>query len=169
MKKKLSSGMSVGTSSVLVTFVLLCLVTFAALSFLSANSDYKLSKQTANRMTDFYSANRMAEIYMANIEALISKSRMEAADERSYMQMVSSLFDDNDSITVDTSTSPATISYSIEVNETQELNVVLHVNYPTIDDPALIHIAKWQTQSTYHWEEPTTVLDNSESEGFLFE
>ncbi|MCR5405898.1 MAG: hypothetical protein K6E88_03850, partial [Lachnospiraceae bacterium] len=74
MNKKFKGGVNVGTSSVLVSFVLLCMVSFAALTYLSAHSDYNLSKQTAQRTTEYYEANRMAELYMANIEGLLSKN-----------------------------------------------------------------------------------------------
>ena len=139
MKKKFSSGFNIGSSSILVTFVLLCLVTFAALSFLSANSDYRLSRQTAERTTAFYEANQMAEIYMANIEALLAKQNSAAADEVSYMAALPALFSDNDHIAVDASSSPVTLSYSIAVNKTQDLHVCLSVHYPDEQDPGLFH------------------------------
>lgn len=153
MKKKLSSGLNVGSSSILVTFVLLCLVTFAALSFLSANSDYRLSRQTANRTSDFYEANQMAEIYMANIEALLAKQYAVHADEASYLQAIPGIFADNDRIVVDTSASPVTLHYSIVVNKTQDLQVCLSVHYPDAGDSALFHIKKWQTVANETWQE----------------
>lgn len=153
MKKKLSSGLNVGSSSILVTFVLLCLVTFAALSFLSANSDYRLSRQTANRTSDFYEANQMAEIYMANIEALLAKQYSIHSDEASYLQAIPGIFADNDRILVDTSVSPITLNYSIVVNKAQDLQVSLSVHYPNAEDSALFHIIKWQTVSNELWQD----------------
>ena len=52
--KKHSGGINIGTSSILVTFVLLALVTFAALSYMSARSDYVLSKEHADRTASVY-------------------------------------------------------------------------------------------------------------------
>ncbi|MFT3984945.1 MAG: hypothetical protein QM697_13640 [Lachnospiraceae bacterium] len=153
MKKKLSSGLNVGSSSILVTFVLLCLVTFAALSFLSANSDYRLSRQAADRTTDFYEANQMAEIYMANIEALLAKQYAICEDENRYLKAIPDIFADNDRIIVDISSTPITLQYSIVVNKTQDLQVCLSIHYPDTKDPALFHIQKWQTVANETWQE----------------
>ena len=54
MDKKKHFSMNVGISWILVIFILLCLVTFGVLSMVSANSDYQMSKKTADRVTAFY-------------------------------------------------------------------------------------------------------------------
>ena len=149
MKKKFASGMNIGTSSILVTFVLLCLVTFAALSFVSANSDYTLSKQAAERTTRYYEANKMAEIYLANIEAQLSKSRSYCSDEDSYMQNIRHLFADNDTITVSTKEGHTSISYAVAINENQNLMVTLYAHYPGKDgDFSVFHIHRWASSAT---------------------
>lgn len=152
MNKKATGGINVGTSSILVTFVLLCLVTFAALSFLSANSDYRLSKQTAQRTTDYYEANRVAELYMANIEGLLSKCRQRTDSKAGYFEEVPKLFSDNESITVNEGSDPVTISYDVPVNDTQNLHVCLAVSYPEQNDDALFHIVSWRTQNLDIWD-----------------
>ncbi len=161
MNKKATGGINVGTSSILVTFVLLCLVTFAALSFLSANSDYRLSLQTAKRTTEYYDANRVAELYMANIEGLLSKCSQRCGTEAEYMKEIPSLFSDNDTITVNTDMAPVTLSYDVPVNDTQNLHVCLAVSYPKKGDGALFHIVSWNTQNADIWEgaEEAPLLD----------
>ncbi len=168
MKKKLSSGLNVGSSSILVTFVLLCLVTFAALSFLSADSDYRLSRQTADRTTDFYEANQIAEIYMANIEALLAKQYSVHADESAYYQAIPSIFSDNDHIFVNTSSSPVTLHYSIAINKTQDLQVCLSVHYPNVEDSALFHIQEWRSAVNDTWQE-NTAFPEEETGLMIFE
>ena len=51
MNKKRPMAFNIGTSSILIVFVLLCLATFAALSLVSANADYRLSTALAERTT----------------------------------------------------------------------------------------------------------------------
>ena len=48
-KSGLSFSSGIGSSSLLVIFVILCLVSFATLSIVSANADYKLSKKVLDR------------------------------------------------------------------------------------------------------------------------
>ena len=59
--KKTFSGISfsngIGSSSLLVTFIILCLVSFATLSIVSANADYKLSGKVLERTTAYYEAS----------------------------------------------------------------------------------------------------------------
>lgn len=45
MEKSRKPILGVGTSSILLIFVLLCMITFAVLSLVSARSDYRLSQK----------------------------------------------------------------------------------------------------------------------------
>ena len=168
MNKKMAGGINVGTSSILVTFVLLCLVTFASLSYLSANSDYRLSLQTARRTTEYYEANRLAELYMANIEGQLSKCEARVKNASEYRQEIPKLFADNDSITVNTKTDPVTLSYDVPVNDTQTLHVCLAAAYPDKNDDALFHIVSWHTQNANIWEGAEEGLSTLEEDGIGF-
>lgn len=150
MSKKSRGGVNVGTSSVLVSFVLLCMVSFAALTYLSAHSDYNLSQQTAQRTTEYYEANRMAELYMANIEGLLSKSLKSCHNAGDYYSSIPALFADNDSILVseeENRLNPVTISYTVPINETLMLNVTLKAHYPDDDDHSIFKIESWNTSA----------------------
>lgn len=68
-RKKKKTGIQVGTSLILVAFVLLCLVAFAALSYAQADADYNKSKQAAERTTDYYKAVTQAEAKIAEVQA----------------------------------------------------------------------------------------------------
>ena len=47
MNKKKKGFIHIGFSSILMVFTMLCLVTFATLSLITANSDYRLSLKVA--------------------------------------------------------------------------------------------------------------------------
>ncbi len=151
MRKKFHGGVNVGTSSVLVSFVLLCMVCFAALTYLSAHSDYNLSKQTAQRTTEYYEANRLAELYLANIEGLLSKQLKECNNQGDYYSSIPSLFADNDSVMVSEEESrdnPVTLSYIVPINESLHLCVTLKTHYPDEEDHSLFSIESWNTENT---------------------
>jgi len=151
-EKKHSGGINIGTSSILVTFVLLALVTFAALSYISARSDYVLSKEAADRTASYYDANRMAEIYLANIEALLSKHLDSCASEKEYYDGIDELFSDNEKIEVsDDGNGIRKLSYSIAVTNGQNLNVVLSTHYPDVSDDSLFKVDKWTTNVNREW------------------
>ena len=150
MPKKFKGGVNVGTSSVLVSFVLLCMVSFAALTYLSAHSDYNLSLQTAERTTQYYEANRMAELYMANIEGLLSKTAKDCSNAGDYYSSIPGLFDDNDQIIVseeENRDNPVTLSYTVPMNESLQLNVTLKAHYPDDEDHSVFTIESWNTSA----------------------
>ena len=150
MTRKFKGGVNVGTSSVLVSFVLLCMVSFAALTYLSAHSDYNLSLQTAQRTTEYYEANRVAELYLANIEGLLSKHAKQCRNAGDYYSTLSKLFSDNDSILIseeEIRDNPVTISYTVPMNESLQLNVTLKAHYPDDDDPSVFTIESWNTSA----------------------
>lgn len=62
MKEK-KAGVNTGISLMLVIFVVMCIVTFAVLSYSSAMSDYNLSMKAVERTKLYYQAcNRSEEI-----------------------------------------------------------------------------------------------------------
>lgn len=67
-KSNLNTGISVGSSSILVVFVVLCLTTFATLSLASANADYKLTRRTADEAAAYYAADAKAEDILMQID-----------------------------------------------------------------------------------------------------
>ncbi|MCR5687409.1 MAG: hypothetical protein K6G58_05250 [Lachnospiraceae bacterium] len=164
MDKKHSGGINIGTSSILVTFVLLALVTFAALSYMSARSDYVLSKEAADRTASYYDANRMAEIYLANIEALLSKHASSCSDRKEFLDGIEKVFADNEKIEVaEEEGGEKSLSYSIAVTSGQNLNVKLLVHYPDISDDSLFKVDRWKTEVNRQWLESVKEGEEGES------
>lgn len=54
MNKQKKGFIHIGFSSILMVFTMLCLVTFATLSLITANSDYRLSLKVAEKTTAYY-------------------------------------------------------------------------------------------------------------------
>ena len=72
MNKRGKASFSVGASSILAIFVLLCLITFSALSVVSANADYKLTTKAANTVQNYWTANNHAQQVLADIDEMLS-------------------------------------------------------------------------------------------------
>lgn len=164
-KKQFSAGMNVGSSSILVTFVLLCLVTFAALSFVSANADHELAVQTGERVRSYYSTKSLAEVNLANIDSLLSK-HAKANDEDTYFDTIEELFSDNSNYTIIRESGNTYIHYEVPVTKNQDLSVTLKVVYPSHPTADAFVITEWENVSTYVPEEPATIEE--EKGGLLF-
>ena len=69
MRSKPSTGINVGGSSILVVFVLLCLTTFATLAMVSASANYRLAQRVVASTDAFYEADSRAEVIFAELSA----------------------------------------------------------------------------------------------------
>lgn len=150
-QKRIMPGMSVGSSSILVTFVLLCLVTFAALSFVSAKADKKLSTQTANRIKAYYEATSTAEFQLANIDAQLSSFAKKNSEE-DYFTNLESLFSDNEMYEIirdEENPENVLIHYEIDSLDNQKLCVSLKVLYPNDDNDELFKVTQWEILTVY--------------------
>ncbi|MCR5106833.1 MAG: hypothetical protein K6B28_01580 [Lachnospiraceae bacterium] len=160
--KKITGGMNVGTSSVLSAFVILCLVTFAALSFLSANTDHNLSKQAAAKTKEYYKACTDADIVLVQIYNELNETAAESTDREEYYKAVSSKYKNNSSKSFYTLTEDegmTKLGFTLPINEQQNLQILLDINYPDSGDYSVFHIDSYKTVMNPEWH------DDSEAEG----
>ena len=61
-KRKQSYPINIGTSTLLVVFLILCMFTFAAISLTTARKEYKDAKNSAERNKEYYTAANYAEM-----------------------------------------------------------------------------------------------------------
>lgn len=117
MNRKKTYGISIGSSSILIIIVILCLVSFAGLSVVSANADYKLSKKLADRTTAYYRASSLANEWLAEINHKFSDIYMESSNADSFYQTIKE-------------SCPDSLHFSCAVSDTQVLSVSIDPVYP---------------------------------------
>lgn len=148
MHKKPRMAFNVGTSSILVVFVLLCLATFAVLSLVSANGDYKLSTQLRDRTTAYYQACSQAELRLADIDSTLEQCFEESASEADYFLLASSRLDIE---------SDRTMSWTENISDNQQLKIELAVTYPSDIHPCYYDIHCWIVEQTDYTETDNTL------------
>lgn len=124
-------GMNVGTSSILLIFVTLCLVSFATLSLVSANADRKLSTKVADRTVAYYNACNKAEQSIANIDATLKQVYSQVGNKDEYFAQVG-----------------YSKTYAIPISELQTLNVHLSILYPENSAGPFYEINTWKIITT---------------------
>ena len=72
--KQQSTFINIGSSSLLMVFLVLCLTTFAILSLSSAQSDYSFSKKFAEHKTEYYEASSKAEMILGEIDQILAET-----------------------------------------------------------------------------------------------
>lgn len=86
IKKHTYPPLFIGSSFMLVIFIVLCMVIFAFLSFSSAQRDYEYSLKNAERTTKYYQANNLAEQKLAE---LVTNTKPTVAEIHSYVVPIS--------------------------------------------------------------------------------
>lgn len=144
MNKK-SFGISVGSSSILMIFVILCLVSFASLSIVSANADHHLSEKIATRTTAYYEACNKAEQSLASIhDTLVEKITSGLSEEEFYEEV------------------GHTMSFAIPISDLQSLQVEIEFQYPLVPDDFCYKITTWKTitTGTLEYDESLNVIQD---------
>ena len=145
--------MKTGSFTIIHSFVMLCIVTFCALALLSANADYRLSKNVADQTSACYEATEAATRTLSEIDLLLSQVYAEHPEESSYYDEALSALKQfqkkNPHIQI--SNNPykkgITVTYKQNFLESESLCVSLDVCYPLSSDGVFYHLTKWNTSS----------------------
>ena len=127
----ISFGTGVGSSSILVIFVILCLVSFATLSIVSANADYKLSSKVLNRSTAYYEASNQAEQSLAELDKTLQFVYKSSSSEDEYFDTVGE-----------------NKCFAIPISDLQTLEITIQIKYPQSDEDTYYEITSWQVVVT---------------------
>lgn len=164
-QKRPVGGVNVGTSSILIIFILLCLVTFATLSVVSARADYILSEKSAATVTAYYTACNQAETCLAGIDGALQKVweeergkvynlpkdadpavlgpiYQEALMRAAYPAGVTAALAENGGVT---------LAFSIPAGENQQLDVTLLASRPQ-EGGAFYTVTGWKLTVSADWQ-----------------
>lgn len=95
MKRETRGHLHIGTPSIILVFLTLCLVSFSVLSLVNANADFRLSKKLADRTSGYYEAVNRAESFLAETDAALRDvylSHSGEAGEEAYMEEAHRLY-----------------------------------------------------------------------------
>lgn len=132
MKKQTEFSLNIGLPTILLIFVVLCLISFGILSLVSANADWKLSQRLISRSTAYYQACNEAESFLAELDRSLYSLYMQSADSLVYQNATNSL---------------STV-YIFPVSDLQELEIRLSYQTPTKHNPTFYNIESWKLIST---------------------
>ena len=120
-------GMNIGSASILLIFVILCLVSFATLSIVSANADSRLSEKVLERTSAYYKACNEAERNLAGVDKTLQEIYQTSENEAAYFATVGH-----------------NKSYVIPVSDLQTLQVTIEILYPLHEEDTFYRITSWQ-------------------------
>lgn len=134
---------NVGSSSILLIFVILCLISFATLSIVSANADAKLSNRVAERTSAYYTACNQVQADIASMDDTLAAVYADCLDEEDYYLAVGHKK-----------------SYTIPMSDLQTLSVTLDILYPANSGDPYYRITSWRviSDSSSMEEEEESIL-----------
>lgn len=155
MKKEHSPGFGAGLSSLLLIFVILCLVTFAALSLTSANADYRLSQKMKAHTEAYYKASNEAADILARIDLTLESAYRNSPSKEAYFTSVAGTdfkAETGWDIGADGDASSVRLSYTVGLEGGREqLNIALDVLYPEAEGAYFYRTVCWKLESTEEW------------------
>ena len=156
-QKKEQRGFSTfGFSTILLTFVMIAVVIFSALSLVTAYSDYKLSTKVAENTKGYYNAETRANEKLATLDQMLAECYFSSLDEDTYYSKLSA--DLADIGVLDTTN--YTLSFQEPMGERQYFQVTLQLKYPSNEEDTFYEIIEWRTISiaeTFE-EEPLNLI-----------
>lgn len=136
MNQKKYPMVNIGTASILTVFVILAMVTFAVLTYMSARKDSRYTEQAVEAATQYQNAVNQAYEKIAKIDADL----LESYEAGNFEEMLKQDY-----------------TFSIPSSDTTELHVTLVPCLPSENNGILYQITSFQEVNTEHWENDSTL------------
>lgn len=163
------SVISTGTTSIVLIFVMLCMLTFSVLSLVSAQANLRLSERSAARTTSYYEAENAAnDILLALIAVLEETPLPDLAPgtpnpvplrpqaRAAWLEAVRAAVAAQPAlagVTIDTAAGTAV--WQVPLGEAQQLAVRLALYEEPRENGRQYSILTWQAVSDYDWQQGT--------------
>lgn len=151
---------NIGSVTLMMIFIVLCMVSFAALSLSTAASDYQASQRSAKHVKEYYQASNQTEETLVSVDEVLSDAYQHTTDASSYFSRIRSDYADNSDFTLTEDNGKLVISYQTSLNNKQALTTSLQVQYPSKDaseNDSFYKIISWQVVSTTEWNGDNSV------------
>ena len=157
MNRKQFPMINIGSVSLLMIFIVLCMVTLSALSLSSAAADQNSAERLAAHNTEYYEASAQAEAKLMELKSALSGIQEQSADFTDYEDQVRTACENgtlSDGVSLTESDRCLILQFKESVNKQQSLSVKLELMDPFADseaEPCFWKVLSWQEISTADW------------------
>ena len=155
-KEKGYSGFQIGTSFLLVIFVIICLVLLGVLSLSGALRDRGYSDRMAEKTKRYYAAVSSAQHRLGEIDEMLTGLKEDFEEYGMYLEEVGAIASKRDDIVCVREGERLLLSYREPITDSQSLAVEVEVLDPERGE-GNYRIVKWQEISENIWEEEGTL------------
>lgn len=167
MKKNNIPFITVGSTSLLITFLILCLVIFSVLSLSSAVAGQKLENKSAKRTEEYYNASNQANDVLARVDQCLVEAYEKTKTKTAYYKEVKTSLGSVSGIDFSKNDDEALISWTTTINDSQVLFIQLTLPYPVHPGEHFYNITQWKVVNTEDWtpDQSQHVFQNDKKEG----
>ena len=133
-------GMGVGYVSVMLIFAIICLTIFAVLSFKAAISTDSFNDRSGEFMRQYYAADTSAKKTLSQLNDFAFDAKASGFFEDTFTENAQNI----EGVSVRPTAKGLLVSYSVEINENQELLVNVVFN-----ESGKYSIEQWKSQNIY--------------------
>lgn len=162
MKEKRTFS-SFGFPTILITFVMICILTFSVLTLITANSDWKLTQKVAEKTTAYYETENNLLSHIELVDNELYNLYMETQNSGTFLSDANTIITNTScdssfehSYQMEEHEDYLTVKYSFPMTETQTLEAEIKISYPSNSTQSFIEIMSWKTRS-----ETSTIDGNS--------
>jgi len=155
MKKKNLPVTNVGAVSLMMIFIILCMITLAALSLSSSSRNAHLSRKMTDHLAEYYTASNEAEALLAHADDIFAEAFCKTNSTEEYYGLIRKELPSGSVETIQNGDS-LTIGFQVKINDAQSLSVLVDVfslqQIKEMDTDSYYKILSWQTVSSKPWE-----------------
>jgi len=178
LKNKFSLNVGTGAPSLLTIFLVLSLISFSVLSYMTSRADFRFAENLDTHTIAFYTASNESERKISEIrktlrdlyedtsmgytlynelsngdEASVEDNFHGTAEEANHLssQEESFMVQVREVLSEYTINEDNLLTFTTTINESQDLVVSLQLLYPTSDKGDFFHITQWQVVQTGEW------------------
>ena len=163
MKNKFSLSVGIGAPLLLCIFLVLSLISFSLLSFMTARANLRFVENYREHTVNFYTANNTAELQKARFQQVLEHFVWLQDVPEDYLPLALEELEQfsqenpGDSI-LNLSFTDAGLSFATPINDHQELQVALTLLVPRNQAGPFWQVDRWQVVQVGEWV-PDDALD----------
>lgn len=145
---------STGTTSIVLIFVMLCMLTFSVLSLTSAQANLRLSRLSAERTTNYYEAENAANDILIRVNEVLDTAYPSSDDPEVFYAFANDSLSGVEDIDFPDETH---LTYQVPLGDSQVLSVELELLYEPSSSGRHYTVLSWQAVSGYDWSPDDTL------------
>lgn len=165
--RKRKGFLGAGLSTVLLVFVMLCLIVFAVLSLSTARTDLQMSRKIADRMTAYYEAQSRAYARIKTIDGILTTQYNKNSESgQKFADAVWMELQQEKDLTLIRREDEILCTFTQPIDDMQQIQVTLAIAAPVKENEPCYRITGWESTQREEWKADTglPVLQKEDSQ-----